>query len=160
MCIHFRVGYRLPAYGELESPKFGSYPKFTGSPKFSQETITCDSDGKAGHDDYIKGEFIGVVIKSHISFHLTMLIMILDNITNKSFKLLANGTAAHFGGLSDDALSLSESVSRQFSPEVENAIQGVQFIAQHIRDNDKDNEVFMEIRLNIKQNCTIRLFPL
>ena len=24
---------------------------------------------------------------------------------------------------------------------VENAMQGVQFIAQHIRDNDKDNEV-------------------
>ena len=53
----------------------------------------------------------------------------------------ANGTAAHFGGLSDDALSLSDSISQSFSPEVENALQGVQFIAQHIRDNDKDNEV-------------------
>ena len=27
------------------------------------------------------------------------------------------------------------------SPEVEHALKGVQFIAQHIRDNDKDNEV-------------------
>jgi len=79
----------------------------TGSPKFSQETITCDSDGKTGPDDFIK----------------------------------SNGTAAHFGGFSDDALSLSDSVSQSFSPEVENALQGVQFIAQHIKDNDKDNEV-------------------
>ena len=54
---------------------------------------------------------------------------------------MTNGTAAHFGGLSDDALSLSDSVSQSFSPEVENALQGVQFIAQHIRDKDKDNEV-------------------
>ena len=53
----------------------------------------------------------------------------------------ANGTVAHFGGLSDDALSLSDTVSQIFSPEVENALLGVQFIAQHIRDNDKDNEV-------------------
>ena len=53
----------------------------------------------------------------------------------------ANGTVAHFGGLSDDALSLSDTVSQQFSPEVEHALLGVQFIAQHIRDNDKDNEV-------------------
>ena len=30
---------------------------------------------------------------------------------------------------------------RAFSPEVEHALKGVQFIAQHIRDNDKDNEV-------------------
>ena len=29
----------------------------------------------------------------------------------------------------------------QFCSKVENAMQGVQFIAQHIRDNDKDNEV-------------------
>jgi len=51
----------------------------------------------------------------------------------------ANGHAVHYP---DDALSLSESISQQhFSPEVENAMQGVQFIAQHIRDNDKDNEV-------------------
>ena len=28
-------------------------------------------------------------------------------------------------------------------------MQGVQFIAQHIRDNDKDNEVKMEIHWNI-----------
>ena len=48
---------------------------------------------------------------------------------------------AHFGGLSDDAISLSDNVSQLFSPEVENALLGVQFIAQHIRDNDKDNEV-------------------
>ena len=53
----------------------------------------------------------------------------------------ANGTVAQFGGLSDDALSLSDTVSQLFSPEVENALLGVQFIAQHIRDNDKDNEV-------------------
>ena len=33
--------------------------------------------------------------------------------------------------------------------QVENAMQGVQFIAQHIRDNDKDNEVKMKIRWNI-----------
>ena len=33
----------------LDSPKLGS------SPKYSEETVTCDSDGKPGHDDYIKG---------------------------------------------------------------------------------------------------------
>ena len=77
---------------------------------------------------------------------------------------------AHYGALSDDALSLSvrlssatscqgtelthlvsahvitvvlqDSVSsHRFSPEVELALAGVQFIAQHIRNNDKDNEV-------------------
>ena len=31
--------------------------------------------------------------------------------------------------------------SHRFSPEVEMALAGVQFIAQHIRNNDKDNEV-------------------
>ena len=77
--------------------------------------------------------------------------------------LAANGTVAHYGGLSDDALSLSVSglaraqgqisivhicvifqdsaSSHRFSPEVEMALKGVQFIAQHIRNNDKDNEV-------------------
>ena len=35
----------------LDSPKLGS------SPKYSEETVTCDSDGKPGHDDYIKGAF-------------------------------------------------------------------------------------------------------
>ena len=35
----------------LDSPKLGS------SPKYSEETVTCDSDGKPGHDDYIKGTF-------------------------------------------------------------------------------------------------------
>ena len=36
---------------------FSSSPKFSGSPKFSQDTITCNSDGlKNGHvDHYIKG---------------------------------------------------------------------------------------------------------
>ena len=36
---------------------FFSSPKFSGSPKFSQDTITCNSDGlKNGHvDQYIKG---------------------------------------------------------------------------------------------------------
>ena len=33
--------------------------------------------------------------------------------------------------------------------QVENAMQGVQFIAQHIRDNDKDNEVRMKIHWNV-----------
>ena len=38
--------------------------------------------------------------------------------------------------------TLQDSVSsHQFSPEVELALAGVQFIAQHIRNNDKDNEV-------------------
>jgi hypothetical protein len=99
------VGYRLPGYGDLASPKLSS-PKFS---KLSQETIACDSEGKAGHTDYIK----------------------------------ANGTVAHFGGcLSESALSLSDStVSHHFSPEVESALLGVQFIAQHIRDHDKENEV-------------------
>ena len=77
--------------------------------------------------------------------------------------IAANGTVAHYGGLSDDALSLSVSQSpphhkdkqycvicdifqdsassHRFSPEVEMALKGVQFIAQHIRNNDKDNEV-------------------
>ena len=37
---------------------------------------------------------------------------------------------------------LQDSVSsHRFSPEVEMALKGVQFIAQHIRNNDKDNEV-------------------
>ena len=37
---------------------------------------------------------------------------------------------------------LQDSVSsHRFSPEVELALAGVQFIAQHIRNNDKDNEV-------------------
>ena len=50
---------------------------------------------------------------------------------------------SHFEGiLYDDALSLSDStLSHTFSPEVESAMLGVQFIAQHIRDNDKENEV-------------------
>lgn len=30
---------------------------------------------------------------------------------------------------------------RQLSPEVHQALQGVRFIAQHIKDADKDNEV-------------------
>ena len=34
-------------------------------------------------------------------------------------------------------------MSQSFSPEVEHALLGVQFIAQHIRDNDKDNEVLV-----------------
>ena len=57
MCPHYRVGYRLTGYEGLESPKLGSSPKFPGSPKFSEETVTCDSDGKPGHEtqDYIKG---------------------------------------------------------------------------------------------------------
>jgi len=99
-----QVGYRMTGYDGLDSPKLGS------SPKYSEETVTCDSDGKPGHEpDYIK----------------------------------ANGTVAHYGGgMSDDALSLSDSVSsHRFSPEVEMALAGVQFIAQHIRNNDKDNEV-------------------
>jgi len=103
-----QVGYRLPGYEGLDSPKLGSSPKFPGSPKYSEETVTCDSDGKTGNEDYIR----------------------------------ANGTVAHYGGLSDDALSLSDSASsHRFSPEVEMALKGVQFIAQHIRNNDKDNEV-------------------
>merc|ERR1719195_695760 len=99
-----QVGYRLTGYEGLESPRLGS------SPKFSEETVTSESEGKPGHEtgDYIK----------------------------------ANGTVAHYGALSDDALSLSDSVSsHRFSPEVELALAGVQFIAQHIRNNDKDNEV-------------------
>ena len=39
-------------------------------------------------------------------------------------------------------ITLQDSVSsHKFSPEVEMALAGVQFIAQHIRNNDKDNEV-------------------
>ena len=46
-----RVGYRMTGYDGLDSPKLGS------SPKYSEETVTCDSDGKPGHEpDYIKGE--------------------------------------------------------------------------------------------------------
>ena len=52
-----RVGYRMTGYEGFDSPKLGSSPKFVGSPKFSEETVTCDSDGKPGHEsDYIKGE--------------------------------------------------------------------------------------------------------
>ena len=48
-----RVGYRMTGYDGLDSPKLGS------SPKYSEETVTCDSDGKPGHEpDYIKGELI------------------------------------------------------------------------------------------------------
>lgn len=32
-------------------------------------------------------------------------------------------------------------INRQYSPEVLAALQSVQFIAQHIKDEDKDNEV-------------------
>lgn len=32
-------------------------------------------------------------------------------------------------------------MNRQYSPEVLAALQSVQFIAQHIKDEDKDNEV-------------------
>lgn len=32
-------------------------------------------------------------------------------------------------------------MNRQYSPEVLAALQSVQFIAQHIKDADKDNEV-------------------
>jgi len=50
-----RVGYRMTGYEGFDSPKLGSSPKFVGSPKFSEETVTCDSDGKPGHEsDYIK----------------------------------------------------------------------------------------------------------
>merc|ERR1711953_789716 len=35
-----QVGYRLPGYEGLESPKLGSSPKFPGSPKYSEETVT------------------------------------------------------------------------------------------------------------------------
>ena len=46
-----RVGYRLTGYEGLESPRLGS------SPKFSEETVTSESEGKPGHEtgDYIKG---------------------------------------------------------------------------------------------------------
>ena len=64
----------LHGYEDLESPNMGrweelarsfnhklfSSPKFSGSPKFSQDTITCNSDGMkngGGHvEQYIKGE--------------------------------------------------------------------------------------------------------
>ena len=42
----------------------------------------------------------------------------------------------HNGYIFQDSAS-----SHRFSPEVEMALKGVQFIAQHIRNNDKDNEV-------------------
>jgi nicotinic acetylcholine receptor, invertebrate len=35
-------------------------------------------------------------------------------------------------------------IPRQLSPEVSSAIQSVRFIAQHIKDADKDNEVSTE----------------
>jgi hypothetical protein len=35
---------------------------------------------------------------------------------------------------------------RQLSPDVLSALQGVRFIAQHIKDADKDNEVSLELR--------------
>ena len=48
----------------------------------------------------------------------------------------ANHTALPSCQSSQDSVS-----SHRFSPEVEMALAGVQFIAQHIRNNDKDNEV-------------------
>ena len=122
----------MPGFGELESPTFGSPPNYTGSPKLSQETITCDSEGKVGQDNFIKGQYK----------EKRLLLSVEDKKKLKiNGMLTANGTVSHFGHLSDDALSLSDSMSHSFSPEVENALLGVQFIAQHIRDNDKDNEV-------------------
>ena len=56
----------------------------------------------------------------------------------------ANGfIAPQFTLSSEDSVSLThnEVPVYKFSPEVEKALIGVQFIAQHIRDNDKDNEV-------------------
>ena len=57
MCNVYRVGYRMTGYDGLESPKLGS------SPKYSEETVTCDSDGKPpGHDhDYIKGDHVKIL---------------------------------------------------------------------------------------------------
>ena len=46
-----RVGYRMTGYEGLESPT--ASPKYGSSPKYSEETVTCDSDGKP---DYIKGK--------------------------------------------------------------------------------------------------------
>ena len=47
----------------LDSPKLGS------SPKYSEETVTCDSDGKPGHDDYIKGTFQSPCPAKHFFDH-------------------------------------------------------------------------------------------
>ena len=50
----------MTGYEGLDSP---TSPKY-GSPKYSEETVTCNSDGK--HDnDYIKGE-----IKTFLSDNL------------------------------------------------------------------------------------------
>ena len=49
---------------------YPSSPKFSGSPKFSQDTITCNSDGlKNGHvDQYIKGGNIDMVVSKGLGF--------------------------------------------------------------------------------------------
>ena len=71
--MNFRVGYRLPGYEGLESPKLGSSPKFPGSPKYSEETVTCDSDGKTGNEDYIRGNLIKISIWQTLSVLLLRL---------------------------------------------------------------------------------------
>ena len=58
VCIFFFYWKYFPLRFISPSTTFpGSSPKFSGSPKFSQDTITCNSDGlKNGHvDQYIKG---------------------------------------------------------------------------------------------------------
>ena len=50
----------------LDSPKLGS------SPKYSEETVTCDSDGKPGHDDYIKGK---VLFSLHVLKNIFLIII-------------------------------------------------------------------------------------
>ena len=65
--MNFRVGYRLPGYEGLDSPKLGSSPKFPGSPKYSEETVTCDSDGKTGNEDYIRGNQIEIYLADSLT---------------------------------------------------------------------------------------------
>ena len=123
--LHSRVGYRLTGYEGLESPKMGSSPKFSGSPKYSEETVTCDSDGKPGHEaqDYIKGindPWINtlhrkqkIALLSRVSINKVFLLDLVGIIHDGylywiiACSISANGTVAHYGGLSDDALSLS-----------------------------------------------------
>lgn len=44
-------------------------------------------------------------------------------------------------------------IPKQMTPEVLQALRGVRFIAQHIKDADKDNEVISYFLFFLSQNC-------
>lgn len=52
--------------------------------------------------------------------------------------------------VSGGATDSENTIPRQLSPDILSALQGVRFIAQHIKDADKDNEVSFIISSTVK----------